>query len=328
HWGAFFALFALLLGLAAWRHLEGDARRWAALAGATVGVGVLLWVVGLGALAIALPLLVAAWWLVRVDDRLGYAGVLVVGGLGLVLAMELVYADVWPPDLERWNTTYKVSMQAWVLSALAAAIAVAVVAGEAVERSRSRIDPAPVLGFVLVVGLVGAMAVFPALGVAGAVYDHASEAHHPPASIDGFDGHDRWRETEMAAVRWLDDRDGSPVVLEAPGEGAYSWVNPASTLTGLPTVAGWSHQQGYRGVAAYEARVADVDAIYDAQTADAQAVDLLRKYDVRYVWVGEAERERYQSGIRRFGQLDGVEVALENAAVTIYEVDRDALGAG
>ncbi|MFW6447932.1 MAG: DUF2298 domain-containing protein [Halobacteriota archaeon] len=328
HWGAFFALFALLVGLAAWRHLGGDARRWAALAGGSVGAAVLAWVVGFAALAVALPLLVVSWWLVRVDDRLGYTGVLIVGGLGLVLAMELVYADVWPPDQQRWNTTYKVSMQAWILCALAAGAILADIGGVAFERLRTRVDAAPVVGLLLVGALVAAMAVFPALGVAGAVYDHATDDHRPPASIDGFDGHERWRAPEMTAVRWLDDRDDTPVVLEAPGERAYSWVNPASTLTGLPTVVGWSHQQGYRGVGPYQARVEDVDAIYDPDTPDATVVDLLDQYDVRYVWVGEAERDRYQPRVRRFGRLDGVEVAFENPSVTIYAIDRERLGPG
>jgi uncharacterized membrane protein len=46
---------------------------------------------------------------------------------------------------------------------------------------------------------------------------------------------------------------------------------------------------------------------------------------VRYVVVGPNERERYGDDLRDFGERDGLSVAFENEAVTIYEVDRSAL---
>lgn len=322
-WGAFFALFALLLGAAVWRAVEGRERALVGI-GALVA-GVALWAVGFGSLAIGLPLLVSAWWLVRTDGRLGYVGVLIVGGLGLVLSMELVYADVWPPDQQRWNTTYKVAMQAWILCALAGGAAIAILGGRALERLRSDGSWRAVATLGLVVTIVASMAVFPVLGFGGELYQYTTDPYRPDASIDGFDGLDRFRTSEMAAVRWLDDRDGRPVVLEAPGEAAYTWTNPASTLTGLPTVAGWSHQQGYRGVEAYMDRVDDVDRIYEGDRAT--AVQLLRTYDVEYIWVGQSERERYDTPVRTFATWPGIEVAFTNTAVTIYAVDHGGLSA-
>ena len=67
--------------------------------------------------------------------------------------------------------------------------------------------------------------------------------------------------------------------------------NPAASLTGIPTVAGWSHEEGYRGVEPYRGRVRDVDTIYTGDPDE--RARLLEQYDVAYIWVGPAERLRY-----------------------------------
>jgi len=138
---------------------------------------------------------------------------------------------------------------------------------------------------------------------------------------------------QAAAIAWIDAREGQPTMLEAPGTSTYpggtdargrvmySWgANPASSLTGVPTVAGWQHEVGYRGQAAYLDRVGDVDAIYTGDASTRAA--LLREYDVEYIWVGPSERARY--GSVAFG-MDGIERVHRSGDVTIYAVDRDAL---
>ena len=86
----------------------------------------------------------------------------------------------------------------------------------------------------------------------------------------------------------------------------------------MPTVVGWAHEIGYRGSAIYEERVADVDRIYTGTPR--QQARLLREYDVRYVYVGPVERERYGEELG-LENLRGLEVAFRNDAVTIYAVD-------
>lgn len=85
------------------------------------------------------------------------------------------------------------------------------------------------------------------------------------------------------------DRRG--VVLEANGMN-YSWGDRVSTYTGLPTIVGWPfHELQWRGnlpeLEIWESWL-DMDRIY--QTTDpAKALDLLKKHNVRYVFVGQAE---------------------------------------
>jgi YYY domain-containing protein len=138
------------------------------------------------------------------------------------------------------------------------------------------------------------------------------------------------------AIAWLREREGQPTMVSAPATdwkagagrgyppGTYAWgSSPAASLTGVPTVAGWDHEVGYRGREPYYRRVADVDAIYTGDPAE--QARLLREYDVRYVWVGPTERDRYDAVT--VTDLRGVEPVHQSGAVTVYEVDGSRLPA-
>ena len=294
------------------------------------------------------PLLLVAWWLVR-TDRLGFEAVLLVGGLGLLLALELVHAKVWPPDRIRWNTTLKVAVQGWTLAGAAGGAAAALLVSDAAERlrepgaaregspvvgsARSRLErlaprirtagPA-VLALVLVSGVVLASLPFAALAVNGNVGGELDRYLHvnSEGSIDGLGPHDRWKGDQMAAIYWLDEQ-GQPTIVEAPSRSNYRWQNAASVFSGAVTVAGWNHQAGYRGEAAYDRRASAVENVYVGPWANATRT--LRAHDVEYIYVGQGERDRFEDRIRKFGSYEGISVAFENGAVTIYAVDGSAL---
>lgn len=323
--GGFFVLFGLFLGLALWRRYVTDEQRDAVIVAVVVTVlaGGLLFVAGLGSLAVALPLVILSWWLLRRHPSVGFIGVLIVGTLGLILAMELVYAEVWPPERQRLNTTYKVSMQAMVFGLLALASIATVLLSDQVTRLRDR-NSATSIGIVLVVIVVLLMlATFPALTLTGEFGDFLESHPNTDTSVDALSGHDRWNANQMEGIYWLQEQSGNPVLLEAPGEQIYTWANPASTFTGLPSVLGWAHERGYRGIEAYYDRQEDVDTIFRRDVS--LPVDLLLEYEVDYIWVGEPEHDRYGDLLRDFGEHPAITVAFSNIDVTIYEVDRDAL---
>ncbi|MFC6615648.1 DUF2298 domain-containing protein [Halopenitus salinus] len=331
-YGGPFLLFAAFLGWR-WRaaptlDLGSRSRTVAVLAAGAVLAGLLVGPFAFPALAVCGGLLLAGYAVVRFDDGSGFETTLLLAGVGLVLSMELVHARVWPPEFDRWNTTLKVAIQAWTLSAIAAGIVATRlfawgrerlrVAGEKRNGSLGGGTPArdrlPGLAAVLAVGCVlMASAVFPALVVGQELGDPPSDP-----TIDGFDGHERWYPDQLAALQWLDEREGTPTVLEAPTRQSYTWGSVASTFTGLPTVVGWDHQRGYRGDEAFERRATHVDRMY---TGDPVVVGtLLENYDVEYVWVGRAEREAYDRTVA-FGSMDGMERVFENEGVRIYRVD-------
>ena len=100
---------------------------------------------------------------------------------------------------------------------------------------------------------------------------------------------------DLAGVNWLNKVVvGQPVIMEAAGD-SYTDYERVSMLTGLPTVAGWAvHEWLWRG--SYDPiakRAADVAVVYESDNL-AQAKTLLDKYNVKYVFVGDLEREKYK----------------------------------
>lgn len=364
-YGGFLALFAAFLALtfrpiARWR--ARDAAGAVVLAG---GWLTLAWLAGdLGAILLVGPLLLAGWVALR-RLRVGFETVLLVGGLGLVLAMELVHARVYPFHQPRWNTTLKVAIQAWVVCGLAAGPVAAALLQEAALGSRLRaafarirqpladgdqlersgsgrtgatsVTPVTASAVVvaLVVGVVVGTSVFGVLVVSDQLAGPLSDRGHEEATFDGLDHHQSFNPEKVEAVEWLDanasDHEnalwmerstGSPTIVEAPGEQAYQRTNFASTFTGLPSVAGWEHQEGYRGEVAYQERVEDVDR---GMTDEEAFAELVGEYDVEYVYVGPSERDRYGDDLLHFESQPGVELAFENEEIRIYVVDGSEL---
>jgi YYY domain-containing protein len=312
----------------------------AAVVLASVLVG---WLASIPILAVTAPLIAAGWWLVR-TERMGFEAVLLVAGIGLVLSMDLVHAKVWPPQQERWNTTLKVAVQGWTLLGVGAGAAGALALADARDALAARFPAArevgetdaeaatdggrdlgsvaaPVVVALLVVAVLLASTPFAVLVFQGTVED---DVRNPDRlTLDGLAVHDTFNGEEIQAIYWLDDRQGTPTIVEAPGHQTYSWTNPASTFAGADAVVGWDHQRGYRGSVAFECRAERADQVYTGPMENAAAV--LLTYEVDYVYVGTNERDAYGGEIRDFGAHPAFEEAFENDAATIYRVDRSAL---
>jgi uncharacterized membrane protein len=126
---------------------------------------------------------------------------------------------------------------------------------------------------------------------------------------------------DARAIAWL-DRHAQPqqVVLEAVGTDYETNGTIISTFTGLPTVMGWQgHELQWRpNDPDVQTRVDDVKTMYTTRSIGL-ARQLLRKYNVRYVLVGEAETERYGSetgGLTKFGSF--MRVAYSTRGATLY----------
>ncbi|MGQ4554427.1 DUF2298 domain-containing protein [Halobellus sp. GM3] len=327
---------AFVVGLGGYLLARVRVRRPLVLLGALVAVGYVGHAIGFAALAVSVPLLVLAWVALRVERGVGYEAVLVVAGAGLVTLVELIYVSEQAGP-GRMNTVFKTYAQVWVFFGTAMGVALpGLVFGDADRgasdgrRSAAGSATVPwrrigrVASVALVIALVASTSVYGVLAV-GAHFDRGP-AGGPTLDATAFVGTDH--PEQAAAIAWLDDRPGQPTMLEAPGtltyaggtdgrdRAMYSWsANPASSLTGVPTVAGWQHEVGYRGQAAYGERVRDVDAMYTGNAS--VRASLLEAYGVRYIWVGPNERARY--GSVSFGAAE-ITVAHQSGDVTIYEV--------
>ncbi|MFC6874148.1 DUF2298 domain-containing protein [Halobellus marinus] len=335
---------AFLVGLGGFLLSQVSVRRPVVLLGALIAAGYVGYTIGFATLAVSVPLLVLAWVALRVERSVGYEAVLVVAGMGLVTLVELVYVNEQAGP-GRMNTVFKTYMQVWVFLGTAMGVALPALVvkwgrgrggtggsgtgGDEASGSASlpEIPWRRVAAVVLVIGLVAATSIYGVLAL-GSHFEQRP-AHGPTLDATAFVETDH--PEQVAAIEWLDDRPGQPTLLEAPGTRSYaggtdgrdrvmySWAaNPASSLTGVPTVAGWQHEVGYRGQAAYSERVSDVDAMYTGN--DSVRESLLEEYDVRYIWVGPSERARY--GSISFGE--GVEIVHQSGDVTIYEVTESA----
>jgi uncharacterized membrane protein len=135
---------------------------------------------------------------------------------------------------------------------------------------------------------------------------------------------------DLDAINWLlDNVKGSPVIAEANTEprGLYRWGSRVAIYTGLPTIVGWSwHQRQQRSAMPgqwIDQRLNDVQRLY-SDTNPEVALEIVLKYDVRYIYVGEVERIYYPGpGLDKFEQMraDGrLNLVYHNDQVKIYEV--------
>jgi len=112
-------------------------------------------------------------------------------------------------------------------------------------------------------------------------------------NLDGASPLAKSNQGDWAMIGWLISHKPAnqppPVILEAPGA-SYTYEGRISTFTGFPTVLGWAiHESQWRGNYDEQGkREPDIISIYTS--SDGQlTLDLLRKWNVRYVILGSTE---------------------------------------
>ena len=236
-------------------------------------------------------------------------------------------------DIERMNTVFKFYLQVWVLLALASAYML----WRFWHGRSAALEALPkwkkvwlgCLGVLLV-----CVSVYPVLGThhrLGVRFDTTI-----PLTLDGMaymqDGqrHVDQRGTidlsaDYEAIRWIQQNvEGSPVMLEGVTP-TYRWGGRVSIYTGLPNIVGWEwHQEqqrlNYRETV--DQRIRQVALIYNTPSPQ-EALDIMRKYGVEYVYLGKVERLYYDpTGLAKFDTgLDGaLEQVYENRDVRIFRV--------
>ncbi|KTG25122.1 DUF2298 domain-containing protein [Haloferax profundi] len=329
--GAFIGAFALHYAR------ELGARQVAPVVVGLVAVTAVAVVHSFAALALVVPFVVVGWVLLRLRDNPTFDTVLVVAGAGLVTLVEVVFVNEQAGP-GRMNTVFKTYMQVWVLwgSAMGPVLARFVRdAADTTDLSLPKIDfhvragAIRGVGIAVVALLVASTSVYAGLAVA----DHTQNPRQE-TTLDATAFVEWYHPDEDTAITWLDeDVEGTPTILTAPGTEwsatlddqreyvMYAWRgNPESSLTGVPTVAGWAHEVGYRGPDAYYDRVRDVDAMYVGN--ESTRARLIESYDVQYVWVGPGERARYGEIATDVPWLTPVH---RSGSVVVYEVEEARL---
>ncbi len=215
--------------------------------------------------------------------------VLLLAVLGIVLTLSVEFFFLRDNFGARMNTIFKFYFQGWVLMALSSVYGAWWVSRVSKGVLRSVFQASTAL-------LVGASLVYPVMSI----YSRTEGFSRTPvldasASFAGaYPNHWAAQPDDWAAIQWLRQNgrgvDGSiPVILEA-GSGGYENAGRISAFTGFPTLLGWTNHEGqWRG--SYEQislRTPVIEEIYTTAYGSV-ALDLLHKWNVRYVVVGNEE---------------------------------------
>ncbi len=264
-----------------------------------------------------------------------------IAAFGIAAGVDIVTVN---NDINRMNTVFKFSLQAWQFFALAGAYTCWYAGSRAWEFRGWRpsiVAPRPAIA----AAVTGVVAV---LFIGGLIFLWSGTRSRQDArfgdtelTLNGFAffEHGVYREdagtndpnddTEFALaddkpiVEWLRENvQGSPVIAEEVG-GLYHWTGRISMLTGLPAVIGWDWhqtQQRWDYTQYIQQRRTDTQVFY--QTTDTGfAVDYLRKYNVRYVVVGTEEVALGTAqGLEKFKSMDALTQVYSDGKYAIYEV--------
>jgi len=233
-----------------------------------------------------------------------FPALLALFGALLVLAPEFVFLR----DQFGWrmNTIFKFYYQAWLLFSLAAACGIVVT----LQRASPPMRSLAAAGLLLTLG-------------AGMLYPlwafRTKTAGFRPQrwTLDGGAYLEAQSPDDVAAIRWLEAAPPG-VVAEAVG-GSYSAFARVATYSGHPAVLGWpGHESQWRGGAnEMGTREVDMRQLYEtAAWSKAQAI--LKRYNVRYVFVGSLEQQAYRLDEGKFRR--NLDLVFEQGQTRVYRV--------
>lgn len=228
----------------------------------------------------------------------------------LIIIPEFIYIkDIYIYEHRRANTMFKLVYQAFILYSLSS--------GYFIFRAKSLISQKIIRNFYW---LLAALIFFVHLS-----YPHfAVKSFYGLKNYQGLYGLTYLKDLypdNFVAINWLNENvSGQPVILEAVGD-SYTTFGQVSISTGLPTVEGWIvHEWLWRGgYDAPAARQADVQKIYETKDVN-EAKTLLKKYNVKYVFVGAKESEEYPNLNESIFLKIGGQVVFQSGKTKIYQL--------
>ncbi len=223
-------------------------------------------------------------------------------GALIVLLPEFVYLrDQFGT---RMNTIFKFYYQGWMLWSISAAIGVILLLQSA--RGWSGWLKTAVVCITILIGLC-----YPAFGIR----DTFGAKNLSDLELDGTAYLALYQPDEYAAMQWLDQAPAG-VIAESVG-GSYSQHARMATHSGHQDIIGWTPHEGQwgRGAVEFGTRIEDVTELYQSRDW-LVAQTILERYHIRYIVVGDLERNTYQVSEQKF--MANLPVVFQNGSVTIY----------
>ncbi len=238
--------------------------------------------------------------------------------IGLILLPEIIYIqDIYSGDYKRANTMFKLTYQAFIMFGLCFGYIFTrlVVFGENWKQRRTA-----VICFVLF-----AMSVCYVQKAVDSWYGNIFKVKEY-RGLDCTAFLETTYKDDVGAINWLNENvKGMPVVLEVNGD-SYTDYERVSVMTGLPTVLGWkTHEWLWKSdTDLLDERDADIKTIYTSTDIDA-VKELLKKYNVSYIYVGRMENEKYPEVnnelLKSLGEIKYTSPSKDNKAYETYIVE-------
>jgi YYY domain-containing protein len=224
----------------------------------------------------------------------------------LIIIPEFFYAkDIYPAHY-RANTVFKFGYQAFMIFGLIGGYMIA----RTLTTKRS-------LWYLIVGGfLFTLVAIYPNFAINSYYGDLRNYQ-----SLDGLQWLNNQYPDDYQALIWIQNNiKGQPIMLEAQGD-SYTDYARISANSGLPTVIGWGvHEWLWRG--SYDEpgkRVGEVSQIYESTDLNLTA-DLIKKYKISYVYVGDLERQKYKALNENKFQALG-KIVFQSGNTKIYQIN-------
>jgi YYY domain-containing protein len=285
-------------------------------------------------LVILLPLLALSLYSFLKDlpetSSVGFASLLIAAAAFIALICEIIFLDdPISGSFARMNTVFKFYMHLWIFLAIAASYSFyqlyfryrGLPENSLPENSlpSSRVYGKNVW-MVSLMFLVLSCSVFPVV----ATFTRIEDMNAKPA-LDGMEYMKELDRGDYDAIKWIQENlRGTPVILEASSDdSSYHYTSRVSANTGLPTVIGWTRHERFwgRGHEEIRTRLEDVNSIYSTSSKK-KALELMNKYNVSYVYIGQLERQMYDIRTDKFEDETYFELVYQGS-VRIYKVKKE-----
>ncbi len=292
-----------------------------------IGITVFLareWSISL--LVILLPLLALSLYSFLKDlperSSAGFTSLLIATAVFIALLCEIVFLDdPISGSFARMNTVFKFYMHLWIFLAIAASYSFY----QLYLRYRTKSENSLPWGYgkkiwmVSLVLLVLSCSVFPVV----ATFTRIEDMNAKPA-LDGMEYMKDLDRGDYYAIKWIQENiKGTPVILEASeDDSSYRYTSRVSANTGLPTVIGWARHERFWGRDHDEirTRLEDVNSIYSTGNRK-KALELMNKYNISYVYIGQLERQMYDIRADKFEDETYFELVYQDS-VQIYKLKK------
>jgi YYY domain-containing protein len=245
-----------------------------------------------------------------------FALVLIILGTMLILIPEFIYLKDIYPDHYRANTMFKLVFQSFILLSIATGyIIVRILSYYKFQISNFKFQIIFTVWIIVTLFFLSIVFIYP--------FQATNSYYGNLMTYKGIDGVKYLRDTypsDYEAIQWINSHiKGQPVILEAQGD-SYTDYARVSSNTGLPTILGWTvHEWLWRGSYDVPApRIAEVQTLYETQDLS-KAKELLKKYNVAYVFVGSLEKEKYPNLFeKKFSELG--DIVFQKDTTKIYQI--------